>query len=59
MSDSASAPHREEGRTEASSMKTWTKPSIRKLYQIEGVNTHPTLDPTKVGEVGDIYRGTS
>ena len=58
MSDSASTLHQEEGRTESSSMKPWTKPSIRKLYQIEGVATHPTIDPAKTGEVTDVYRGS-
>ena len=57
MSDSDSTLHQEE-RAESFSMKPWTKPSIRKLYQIEGVATHFTIDPAKTGEVGDVYRGS-
>ena len=59
MSDSAPVLHREKERIEASSKKAWTKPSIWKLYQIEDVFTHPTVDPAKSGEVGDVYRGPS
>ena len=37
----------------------WTKPTVRPLYQIEGVSTQPVFDPNKVGEFGDTYRGVS
>ena len=39
--------------------RTWAKPVVRPLYQIETVSNHPTFDPNKVGEFGTAYRGTS
>ena len=62
MKNFESAPHPpgDEGEVRASTKKkVWTKPTVRPLYQIEGVSSHPTFDPDKVGELGTIYRGTS
>ena len=57
MRDSKSPPPRGEAEAEASAKKTWTKPAVRPLYQIEGVGAHPVLDTLKAGEVGNVYRG--
>ena len=63
MKNLESAPHPpgpgDEGEVRASTKKkTWTKPTVRPLYQIEGVSSHPTVDPNKVGELGFVYRSS-
>ena len=58
MRDSKSAPSPpDEGEAGASAKKTWTKPTVRPLYQIEGVGAHPIIDNFKTGELGNVYRG--